>query len=330
MKRRLVLPVLLLLVLGAAGAAWWCLRADPPTYWQGYAEADYVYVAPVLTGRLVRLSVARGDKVAAGAPLFDQDDTNERAAHAAAAANLAQAQANLANLLAPSRAAEIAQDVGALAEQRAGRDQAADDLARDERVVASGAVTRQKVDQEHLALAAAEARVAQARAKLAQARLPTGRAEQIAATRTAVAAARGALAQAAWQLAQRHVTAPVAALVSDTDAREGETVAAGATVVELLPPENIRVRFFVPERALAGIHPGARMEISCDGCGQPLVARVSFVAPQPEYTPPVIYSAQTRATLVYMIEARPELAQAMRLKPGQPVEVRPLGAGSGR
>lgn len=322
--RRLLLPVVLLVVLGAAGFVWWRLRAAPPVYWQGYAEADYVNVAPVLTGRLVRLVVARGEKVAAGAPLFDQDDTNERAARAAAAANLVQAQANLANLVAPSRPNEIAQDVGSLAEQRAARAQAEDNLARDERVVASGAVTRQKVDQERMALAAAQARVVQAVAKLALARQPTGRADQIEAARAAVGAARAALTQAAWQLAQRHVVAPVAAVVSDTDAQAGDTVAAGATVVQLLPPGNIRVRFFVPEPALSGIHFGERMAVSCDGCGAPLVARVSFIAPQAEYTPPVIYSEQTRATLVYMIEARPKPAQALLLKPGEPVEVRPL------
>ena len=322
--RRLLLPVVLLVVLGAAGFVWWRLRAAPPVYWQGYAEADYVNVAPVLTGRLVRLVVARGEKVAAGAPLFDQDDTNERAARAAAAANLVQAQANLANLVAPSRPNEIAQDVGSLAEQRAAQAQAEDNLARDERVVASGAVTRQKVDQERMALAAAQARVVQAVAKLALARQPTGRADQIEAARAAVGAARAALTQAAWQLAQRHVVAPVAAVVSDTDAQAGDTVAAGATVVQLLPPGNIRVRFFVPEPALSGIHFGERMAVSCDGCGAPLVARVSFIAPQAEYTPPVIYSEQTRATLVYMIEARPKPAQALLLKPGEPVEVRPL------
>ncbi len=328
--RRLLLPAVLLLVLAAGGFAWWRLRAPGPTYWQGYAEADYVNVAPVLTGRITRLFVARGDRVGADAPLFDQDDTDERAACAAAAANLAQARATLANLLAPARPQEIAQDVAALAEQQAGEAQVAGDLARDERVVASGAVTRQKVENERLALAAARARVAQAQARLALARAPTGRADQIAAAREAAAAARAALAQADWRLAQRHVTAPVAAVVSDTDAQAGDTVAAGATVVQLLPPENIRVRFFVPEPALAGIRYGEKMDISCDGCGPPLVARVSFIAPQAEYTPPVIYSEQTRASLVYMIEARPEPAEALRLKPGQPVEVHPLADGSRR
>jgi HlyD family secretion protein len=328
--KRLAVPAVLLLVLLAGALAWWRLRSAAPASWQGYAEADFVNVAPVLTGRLTRLFVARGDRVSPGTPLFDQDDTDERAACAAATASLAQAQANLANLLAPARPQEIAQDVASLAEQRANAAQAADDLARDQRVVGSGAVSRQKVDQEQMALAAAQARVVQADARLALAREPTGRADQIEAAREAVAGERATLAQAEWQLAQRHVSAPVAAVVADTDAQAGDTISAGATVVQLLPPANIRVRFFVPEAALAGIRYGERMAISCDGCAADLVARVSFVAPQAEYTPPVIYSEQTRATLVYMIEARPPPAQALRLKPGEPVEVRPLAAGSPR
>jgi HlyD family secretion protein len=324
MRWRPLLPAAVLFALGAAGVIWWQLGAAPPAAWQGYAEADYVNVAPVLTGRLTRLFVGRGAQVAAGAPLFDQDDSDQRAACATATANLAQARANLANLLAPARPDEIAQDVASLAEQRAGRDKTASDLARDERILGTGSVTRQRVDQERQDLAAADARVAQARAKLALARQPTGRVEQIAAARAAVGAAQGALAQAEWQLAQRHVAAPIGGMVSDTDAQAGDTVAAGATVVQLLPPGNIRVRFFVPEAEFAEIHLGERLAVSCDSCGLGLEARVSFISPQTEYTPPVIYSEQTRSKLVYLIEARPKRSQAMRLKPGQPVDVRPL------
>ena len=311
-------------IVAAAALGWWRLVPAPPAAWPGYAEADYVDVAPLTTGRITKLFVARGDRVAAGAPLFDLDDTNERAARAAALAGLAQARATLANLRAPSRPDEIAQDAGSLAAQRAARDQAADNLARDARVMSSGAVSRQKLEQERLALAGAQALVTVARAKLALARAPTGRAQQIAAAAAACAAARATLAQADWQLAQRHVMAPAAAIVSDTDATVGETVAAGTTVVQLLPPANIRVRFFIPEPDLAAIRFGAQLAVRCDGCGTGLTARVGFIAPQPEYTPPVIYSAQSRAKLVYLIDATPPAAEALRLKPGEPVEVRPL------
>src|SRR5271165_4922118 len=156
---------------------------------------------------------------------------------------------------------------------------------------------------------------------------PTGREYEIAAQRAMVEQARAGLAQAQWRVDQRHVSAPIAGLVSDTYARPGETINAGAPVVSLLPPENILVRFFVPETALARLHPGDRMGIACDSCPPDLQARISFVATAPEYTPPVIYSQGARGSLVYLIEARPDHDHGPLLKPGQPVDVTPPAAG---
>lgn len=313
-----------LALAAVAGGWWWEHRPPTPTVWAGYAEADYVDLAPTLSGRLVVVAVARGALVAAGSVLFTQDNADDAAALAGARAQLAQAEANLANLRRPSRATEIDQAAASLAEQRAARDRAASDLARDLQLVGRSVVSRQVVDRERADLAAAQARVAGARANLAQMRAPLGRPEAIAAQAAAVAAARAAVAQAAWRLAQRRVVAPVGGIVADTYARSGEVVSAGAPVVELLPPANIRVRFFVAEADLGAVHFGQRVAITCDGCGGGLTGEVSFIAPQPEYTPPVIYSAESRARLVYLIEARPPAAEALRLKPGEPVEVRPL------
>ena len=323
MTRTLRVALLLLAALAAGGVWWWQDHAAAPVAWPGYAEADYVDVSPTLTGRLTKLAVARGQTVAPGALLFEQDPTDDRAARAAAAHQLAAARATLANLERPSREAEIAEAVASLAQQRAARQRIAGDLARNVQLVGHGFVTRQLVDQERADLAAADAQVAAAVARLALARAPLGRKDAIAAQRQTVAADRAALEQAAWRLAQRTVTAPVAAVVAETDARAGETVTAGATVVRLLPPANIRVRFFVSEPQLAGIRYGEKVTISCDGCGTGLTGRVSFIAPQAEYTPPVIYSAESRAKLVFLIEATPPPAQALRLKPGEPVTVRP-------
>ena len=324
MTRTRRVALLLLAALAAGGAWWWWQgRAAAPDAWPGYAEADYVDVSPTLTGRLTKLAVARGQTVAPGALLFEQDPTDDRAARAEAAHQLAAAVAMLENLQRPSRAAEIAQAVASLAQQRAARQRIAGDLARNVQLVGHGFVTRQLVDQERADLAAADAQVAAAEARLALARAPLGREDAIAAQRQTVAAARAALDQATWRLAQRTVTAPVAAVVAETDARAGETVNAGATVVRLLPPANIRVRFFVPEPQLAHIRYGEQVAISCDGCASDLTARISFIAPQSEYTPPVIYSAESRSKLVFLIEATPPPAQALQLKPGEPVAVRP-------
>ena len=155
------------------------------------------------------------------------------------------------------------------------------------------------------ARAPAVARVQAAQAKLEQLQSPTGREYEIAAQRAMVDQAKAGLAQAQWQLDQRHIAAPAAALVSDTFARPGETIGAGNPVVELLPPQNVLVRFFVPETELATLHIGDRLAIRCDSCAPGLTANITFIAPQPEYTPPVIYSESNREKLVYLIEAHP-------------------------
>ena len=151
-----------------------------------------------------------------------------------------------------------------------------------------------------------------------------GRDGEIQAQRASVAAYRAALGMAAWRLAQRRVTAPAEGRVADVLARPGETMAAGAAVISLLPPGNIFVRFFVPEPLLATIHLGDRVALACDGCPADLSARISFISPQAEYTPPLIYSQSSKAKLVFIVEARPRREQAARLNPGEPIEVRPM------
>jgi HlyD family secretion protein len=169
----------------------------------------------------------------------------------------------------------------------------------------------------------AQAKVELAEAALAQAIAPLGREWEIKAQSAAVDAARAAVEMATWRLEQRRVTSPVSARVADVLARPGETVAAGAPVVSLLPPANILVRFFVPETVLASIHKGDPVNLRCDRCPADLSATISFVSPQAEYTPPVIYSESSRSKLVYLVEARPRAEQAALLNPGQPIEVLP-------
>ncbi|MGH7154538.1 MAG: HlyD family secretion protein [Acetobacteraceae bacterium] len=308
----------------AAGLLWWRFApVAPPLSWQGYVDADYVKVGPTQQGLLTLLAVKRGDHVAQGAPLFAQDDGFDRAARDEAAARLAQSQDQLRNLQAASRETEIAQAKADLADAVAARERANKDLERAQALVKTAAGTRQRLDQAQADARSADAKVQAAVAKLAQMESPTGRVEEIAAQQATVNEMKALLAQAEWRLEQRHVAAPVSALVADVYAWPGETLAAGAPVVSLLPPGNILVRFFVPERALATIHVGQEMAVECDSCSPGLTAMLSFVSPQPEYTPPVIFSQQTRDKLVYLIEARPVGDQTELLKPGQPVTVRP-------
>lgn len=329
MRRRIALAIVLAVAL-AGGFWWWRVQAQPPAGWQGYVDADYVRIGPTQAGLLVAVSVSRGDAVRAGAPLFAQDDVHDRAARDEARAQLAEAEARLANLRGASRRTEIAQAEADLADLRALRERAARDLARMEALVSTGTAPVQRLDQARADARSASARVQAAEARLAQMRDSTGRAQEIAAQRAAVEAVRAALAQAEWRLDQRRMTAPVSGRVSEVYARPGETMSAGAPVVSLLPPDNILVRFFVPEPALADLRLGDTVRLECDRCPPDLTGRVSFVAPQAEYTPPVIFSESAREKLVYLIEARPPAGRAPLLKPGQPVTVLPANSGADR
>lgn len=321
--------IILVVFAAAAGVLWWSQhRAAEPPAWQGYVEADYVKVAPVLEGLLTRVAVARGDEVVAGAPLFAQDDTAERAQRDQAARQVAQAEEQLANLEAGGKATEIAQAEANLRDAHATLARTKADLDRDEALLRNGYATQQVVDQLRAAYRSAEARVQGTEAALAQAVAPLGRDSEIKAQRMATEAARAALAMAEWRLAQRSVVAPTTGRVADVLARPGETLASGTPVVSILPPPNIFVRFFVPESALAGLHHGDAVAFRCDSCPADLGGTVSFIAPQAEYTPPVIYSESSRAKLVYLIEARPRPEQAAGLNPGQPIEVLPAASGA--
>ena len=118
--------------------------------------------------------------------------------------------------------------------------------------------------------------------------------------------------------------APAAGSIEQIYHRPGEVVAAGAPIASLLPPQNMKVRFFAPEALLTRLNVGARVAVSCDGCAQNLSARVSFVAQEPQFTPPVIYSLDQREKLVFLVEARFDAPTTIR--PGMPVDVRPVAA----
>jgi len=154
---------------------------------------------------------------------------------------------------------------------------------------------------------------------VAQAILDTSRAQRDRAGSRMLAAA-AAHDQAKWRLARRTGYAPAAAIVQDVLFREGEFAAASQPVVSLLPPENIKVRFFVPEAELGRVRIGDRVEFSCSGCPDRLGGTVRFISTQAEFTPPVIYSDQSKEKLVYMVEAAPS-ATPEALHPGQPVTV---------
>jgi len=294
---------------------------SPPAGYQGYVEGEFVNVSSPIAGRLDQLSVKRGDAVAVNARLYALEAASEAAAQRQAAEQLKAAEAQLADLKQGRRLPE--QDVtrAQLAQAEAEEKRSAVQLARDEAQLAVGGIARAQLDDARAAHAVNVARVAQLRGELAVARLP-GRSDQIDAQAAQVAAARAALAQAAWRLDQKSVLATRGGRVFDTLYREGEWVAAGSPVVRLLPPQNVKVRFFVPEAIVGGLAIGRAVTIQCDGCGGEIPATLTYVSTEAEFTPPVIYSNETRSKLVFMVEARPAPENATRLHPGLPVSVR--------
>ena len=305
-----------------------CLSAcspPPSTGWAGYAEGDYVRVASPLAGVLTALPVQAGQRVAAGAPLFTLESVAEQAARAEAQDRLQASQAQARNTDTGRRADEMAVTRAQLTQARAQAALARSDLARQQQLVQQGFVSAARVDDAQAAATQAAARVAELDAALRVAELPSRPAEREAAHATAGAASQ-VLAQSQWRLAQKAQTAPVAALVSETYFRVGEWVPGGALVLALLPAGAVKARFFVAETEVGALAPGQAVSIQCDGCGAPLAGRIRRIASQAEYTPPVIYSNAQRSRLVFMVEAWPEPADAGRLKPGQPLEVRLLPA----
>jgi HlyD family secretion protein len=219
---------------------------------QGWVEADMIFVSPDEQGRVVKLHVREGDQVEVGTPLYAVDDDLQQA-------DLNQSNATLAN--------------------------AKQTYDRAASLIKTGSGTQASLDSAVSAL-----RVAEARVNTSQTRL-----------------------------ARRRMNAPIAGTIQQIYFREGETVPAQRPVISILPPGNMKVRFFAPEPELPKLTVGDEVRVTCDGCADDLTAKIYFIATMAEYTPPVIYSLDERSKLVYLIQARPNKPDSLRV--GQPVSI---------
>lgn len=260
-----------------------CGQQQQQGTWLGYAEGDQAFISAPLAGWVKDLRVERGSWVKKGDLLFSLDATNQVAARDQAQAAITQAQANLE-------------------QARANLELMRRQFERQQGLMHANATSKQAFDQAKSAYDAAVAQVAQMAAGEQQ--------------------AHAGLYGAAYQLSQREVVSLTEGRVQDIYFREGEFVPAMTPVVSVLPPQHIYVRFFVPENQFSQIHLGQKVRIHCDGCRDDIVASITFVASQQEFTPPVIFSNQSRAQLVFKAEAR--APGGLKLNPGQPVNVDPL------
>jgi HlyD family secretion protein len=296
-------------------------------YFPGYAEGEYVRLASPIAGTLVKLYVQRGDQVQQNAPAFVLEQDSERAAREEAASRVQRAQAQLDNLKKGKRPDEVAAVQAQLSQAQAMLELSSANLARQTKLVNEKFISPANLDQARTSLERDQARVNELRAQLRVSKLGA-RSDEITAAEQELKAAEAQLAQADWKLTQKTQRIPVNGDIDDVLYREGEWVQAGSPIVSLLPPQNIKVRFFVPETLVGALRLGQEVVVQCDGCKAPIAARISYLSNAPEYTSPLIYSKENRSTLVFMIEARPAPDQARLLHPGQPVEVSPDAKGA--
>jgi HlyD family secretion protein len=287
--------------------------------WQGYLEGEFVYVAAPLAGRLEKLSVQKGSRVEPGAALFALEESAEQSTLREAAERMRQSQAKLADLRQGQRPSELDALEARLSQSKVNSELTGRELDRANKLHTTAVMSDDDFDRIRLNHDSALKAVDEVTAQLSTAKLGA-RADAIAAGEADVAAGQAAVDRASWSVEQKKTAAPRAALVYDTLFREGEFIPAGQPVVALLPPENIKVRFFVPEAEFASLKAGDILKIKMSGHPD-LEGHVSYLSPQPEYTPPVLYNRDNRSKLVFMVEATLDPAAARDLHPGQPVDV---------
>ena len=308
-------PIIIVVALILAALLIWFLLSgsERERLLSGYIEGETLFLSSPVAGTVASVTAVEGTRVAAGQELFTIDSGTLSAQGEQAEANVAAARTQIASAEATARQAE-AEVAAAAADAELARSDLARLLAvRDED---PAAVAGKDLDAARAAVKEAGARVRAAR-KTADARRA-----QAAAARAQAAQARGGRREVEIRVDQLTPAAPAAARVEDVFYQLGEWVSANQPVVSLLPDDKVKVRFFVPEQEVARYRPGRRVRFGCDACGRQMTATIRYVSPRPEFTPPIIYSRDSRDRLVFMVEAVPE--QPARLQPGLPVDVEPL------
>lgn len=306
---------LLLVLAGIAGCS-----QNTPRPIQGYVEGEFVYVASPLAGKLLKLGVQRGSQVKAGTMLFELEDTSEKALRDESHRRVEQAKGRLEDANKGKRPSEIQSLEAQLEQARAALKFSETELHRAEKLASGKVITAEELDDRRTKRDQDDQRIRQLEADLQTAKLGD-RPDLIVAAQADVRALESSLSKADWDLSQKQQSAMQDALVFDTLYREGEWVPAGRPVVSLLPPPNIKVRAFVPEPRIGELHTGDPISVRVDGVPESFQGKVSYISPRAEYTPPVIYSQDTRSKLVFMIEIVFDPQDAAKLHPGQPVDV---------
>ncbi len=287
---------------------------------QGYVEGEYTLMASTVSGKLFKLHVERGQSVKADQRLFDLDPEPESSAFKKAKSNLDAEKSKLRDYMSGERSTVLGGIIAQREQAQADLELAKSNFSRTEQLYQKAVVSKSDYDDALAKLKSTQQKVTQFEENLKEAELGE-RQYRILEQAEQVRAAEATLQEAKWRLEQKTITAPEASLVFDTLFNEGEQVAANQAVVSLLAPRYIRLIFYVPEPIRSKLALNARVEFDCDGCNQRFTAYINYISPEAEYTPPVIFSRESRIKLVYRVQAKLPLGVAAKVTPGQPVDV---------
>lgn len=287
---------------------------------QGYIDGEYTNLAANLSGRLQRLHVERGQSVKQGDPIFELDQEPEVSAFKKAESDLQAQQSKLKDYMAGERTTVLAGIIAQREQAQADLDLAKVNFERNQILFKKGVVSKASYDEALATLKASQQKVNQFEQNLKEAELGE-RQYRILEQSENVQAAQADYKQAKWRLDQKSVVAPEDGLIFDTFFNEGEQVNANQAVAALLAPRYVRLIFYIPEPLRGTLALNQRILFDFDGATQKYEAYINYISPQAEYTPPVIFSRESRMKLVFRVQAKLPLSIATKVHPGQPVDV---------
>lgn len=314
--RKLMLRFLLSTLVGVLGGC----DNNQDNIFPGYSYGDFVYISYAGSARIENVYVKKGAYIMPGQALVKMEDFDAKNILQRAEEKLLAENALLANLGAGERPEELNIVRSQLKKAQSLEIQTKRQLERYRNLYAKNAISTAEWDNIKDELAQKSAQVEELIHQIEARKLPA-RQHEINRQISQVAAAKLERDKALWDVDQTTLISPVNAVVFDIIYRAGERPASGSPIISLLPPDNIKVRFFIPEAKLANFQLGDRVNLLCDSCSQKIPATINYISPQVEFTPPVIYSTQRRETLIYMAEAIPAREDAGLLKLGQPFDV---------
>ncbi|NQY81160.1 MAG: HlyD family efflux transporter periplasmic adaptor subunit [Candidatus Caenarcaniphilales bacterium] len=285
----------------------------------GYVEAEYLYLSPSSSGYLKKLYVKEGDYVKKGDQLFALDETLLKADLEKSNAQLYKAKANLSNLLKGKRKEELLVLEKKLAKANSELENSRLEYERAKHLVGEGAVSQSYFDKWQATYNSNLANYDSAKAEIEVAKLES-RSDEIDVARADILLHRQNIISAEKNLVDSSATSPADAFVQETYFQEGEHVKASQAVINLLVPEEIKIIFYVPQNLISSLKLGDEITINCDECSEAYKAKISFISSKAEFSPPIIYSNESRKKLVYLIEAR-FLDEGIVLSPGLPVDI---------